>query len=414
MKLFGEFAKVEAQDDGTLRVEGYASSEAVDSDGETIQASAMKAAIPDYMAFGAVREMHQPLAAGTALEMAVEDDGRTRFVAHVVDPVAVKKVKAGVYKGFSIGGKVTGRDPLAKTTITGLRLTEVSLVDRPANPAAVLTMYKADVRASDTDEVEESASTPSAPADAGQATAAESGADAAVDVAKSLSGVASLASVVQSLAWVAQDSAWEAQYEQDGSGVPARLKALAAEAAQLLGDMAKEEADEAVASIPDPIDATPTVDTVTLADTPSGDDAVAKAGKRHSSADQSMIQGMHDQSIALGASCPDCPTCGTAKVAKADGAADDLAKVTQAREAAEADRDDAIEKLGAAITERESLAKRVRDLEAQPAPGKGVVRQVVGKAMDTDDATTKVDAPDPKDPIALMKHVHATGGRPVL
>ncbi|HEZ0915096.1 TPA: HK97 family phage prohead protease, partial [Neisseria meningitidis] len=132
------------QDDGTVKVWGYASSEAVDSDGEVIAAAAMKAAIPDYMKFGAEREMHGSNAAGTAIEINVEDDGRTFFVAHIVDPVAVTKVKTGVYKGFSIGGSVTAHDELNKSQITGLKLTEISLVDRPANPDAVFTCFKAD------------------------------------------------------------------------------------------------------------------------------------------------------------------------------------------------------------------------------------------------------------------------------
>lgn len=143
-KLYAEIAKMEAQDDGTVKVWGYASSEAVDSDGEIIAAEAMKAAIPDYMKFGAVREMHGSNAAGTAIEINVEDDGRTFFGAHIVDPVAVTKVKTGVYKGFSIGGSVTARDDLNKSQITGLKLTEISLVDRPANPDAVFTCFKAD------------------------------------------------------------------------------------------------------------------------------------------------------------------------------------------------------------------------------------------------------------------------------
>jgi phage head maturation protease len=144
-RLYAEIAKTEAQEDGTIKVYGYASSGAEDSDGETITSDAMKAALPDYMKFGAVREMHDAKkAAGTAIEAEVQDDGRTWFGAHVVDPVAVKKVETGVYKGFSIGGKVTGRDDLNKKLIKSIKLVEVSLVDRPANPEAVFTMFKAE------------------------------------------------------------------------------------------------------------------------------------------------------------------------------------------------------------------------------------------------------------------------------
>lgn len=151
-KLYAEISKTESQDDGTVKVWGYASSQTVDSDGEVITADAMKAAIPDYMKFGAVREMHGSNAAGTAIEIAVEDDGRTFFGAHIVDPIAVTKVRAGVYKGFSIGGKVTARDDLNKSVIKGLNLTEISLVDRPANPDATFTCYKADGAKPESDE----------------------------------------------------------------------------------------------------------------------------------------------------------------------------------------------------------------------------------------------------------------------
>ena len=142
MRLYGAIQKVEPQDDGTVRVHGIATSEAVDDQGEVVQADAIRAAIPDYMRFPALREMHQLAAAGTTLEAEVGDDGVTRIVAHVVDPVAVTKVKNQVYRGFSIGGKVTRREPGNPKVITGLVLNEISLVDRPANPEAVFDCWK--------------------------------------------------------------------------------------------------------------------------------------------------------------------------------------------------------------------------------------------------------------------------------
>lgn len=144
MKLYGEFTKVEPQDDGTIIVHGIASSGAVDDAGETVLPDAMKAALPDYMKFGAVREMHGLSAAGTALKTSTGDDGATNIEALIVDPLAVKKVQMGVYKGFSIGGKVLGRDATDKTIITKLRLSEISLVDRPCNPEAAIGLWKAD------------------------------------------------------------------------------------------------------------------------------------------------------------------------------------------------------------------------------------------------------------------------------
>ena len=144
MKIYGEITKIEPQDDGTIKVVGVASTGAVDDADETVLPSAMKAALPAYMRFGALREMHGLSAAGATLSAEVDDDGATRIETHVVDPVAIRKVQLGVYKGFSIGGRVLERDPADRKVITKLKLNEISLVDRPCNPEAVIDMWKAD------------------------------------------------------------------------------------------------------------------------------------------------------------------------------------------------------------------------------------------------------------------------------
>lgn len=146
-RLFGAFTKVEKQDDGTLYVEGVASSEARDADGEIITADAMKKAIPGFLradGTGPIREMHQLKAAGKTLEVWIDKEKKTRFSALVVDSEAVKKVETGVYQGFSVGGKATGRSAEDPTVITELKWVELSLVDRGANPDAVVTLWKAD------------------------------------------------------------------------------------------------------------------------------------------------------------------------------------------------------------------------------------------------------------------------------
>lgn len=280
-KLYAEIAKMEAQDDGTVKVWGYASSEAVDSDGEVIAAEAMKAAIPDYMKFGAVREMHGLNAAGTAIEINVEDDGRTFFGAHIVDPIAVTKVKTGVYKGFSIGGSVTARDELNKSQITGLKLTEISLVDRPANPDAVFTCYKADkpkdgeeaadkddepadkadeTPADDTekadgdtvddkeddkkDEAEKSASVELSASEIAILKAVLAKAEKPKDepVAKSMWQVKSLADVLMSLKWLIED----AVYGNIDEAVIAQIKESAGSLAESLKALTVSEADKLV------------------------------------------------------------------------------------------------------------------------------------------------------------------------
>lgn len=144
MKWYLPFSKAEKQDDGTIIVTGIASTEAKDSQGEIVKAEAMKAAIPDYMAFGgtgALREMHQQIAAGIVFKAEVNDAGETHVEARVVDANSVKKVEAGVFKGFSIGGKALKK---SGNTIEELQLREISLVDRPANPEALLSVFKAD------------------------------------------------------------------------------------------------------------------------------------------------------------------------------------------------------------------------------------------------------------------------------
>lgn len=282
-KLYAEIAKMEAQDDGTVKVWGYASSEAVDSDGEIIAAEAMKAAIPDYMKFGAVREMHGSNAAGTAIEINVEDDGRTFFGAHIVDPVAVTKVKTGVYKGFSIGGSVTARDELNKSQITGLKLTEISLVDRPANPDAVFTCFKADKpkdgeEAADKDEDDKSTDkADETPADDAEKADSDKKADEEDDkkdeaeksasvelseseiailkavlakaekpkdepVAKSMWQVKSLADVLMSLKWLIED----AVYGNIDEAVIAQIKESAGSLAESLKALTVSEADKLV------------------------------------------------------------------------------------------------------------------------------------------------------------------------
>lgn len=289
-KLYAEIAKMEAQDDGTVKVWGYASSEAVDSDGEIIAAEAMKAAIPDYMKFGAVREMHGSNAAGTAIEINVEDDGRTFFGAHIVDPIAVTKVKTGVYKGFSIGGSVTARDELNKSQITGLKLTEISLVDRPANPDAVFTCFKADKpkddeetadkddepadKADETpdddaekadgdkkddkeddkkDEAEKSASVELSESEIAILKAVLAKAEKSKDepVAKSMWQVKSLADVLTSLKWLIEDAAYDnidetviAQIKESAGSLAESLKALTVSEADKLVDGLAAKADK--------------------------------------------------------------------------------------------------------------------------------------------------------------------------
>jgi phage head maturation protease len=140
MRFYAPIAKVDAVEH---IVWGYASTEAEDDQGETITRDALAAALADYLKFANIREMHQMSAVGIAEQAQI--DGKGLYVgARIVDPRAWDKVTSGVYKGFSVGGRVTARDPADRSVITGLSLTEISLVDRPANPEAVFDCWKAE------------------------------------------------------------------------------------------------------------------------------------------------------------------------------------------------------------------------------------------------------------------------------
>lgn len=136
------FLPIEKIDREQRMVYGYATTEALDAQGEVVKRAAIEAALPAYMRFANIREMHQLSAVGVAKGASLDDKGLL-IEAKVVDDDAWAKVKEGVYKGFSIGGRVTQRDSANKTLITGVELTEISLVDRPANPEALIDSYKA-------------------------------------------------------------------------------------------------------------------------------------------------------------------------------------------------------------------------------------------------------------------------------
>lgn len=272
-RIYTPFSKIDEQPDGTVVVIGIASTEALDSQGEVVKADAMVAALPDFFKYGTgnLREMHQPLAAGT-VDKADITDGVTTIEVTVVDPVAVKKVLAGVYKGFSIGGAVTARDKVNKTVITGMRLTEISLVDRPANPEAVFEAFKADGIESESElndstteetaalEIVEKSDAPvvenadidalAAMLDKGDVTPAQLiaiGENVALN--KGMYTISSMAELLNSIKWLAQDTAWEAEYEADASTIPAQLRAWLNDGLKIFGELVTEEVAELAAEV---------------------------------------------------------------------------------------------------------------------------------------------------------------------
>jgi hypothetical protein len=93
---------------------------------------------------GNVREMHQPIAAGKLTRVKWDDDNERVYVwGKVVNPTTKLKMAEGVLTGLSIGGDYGKKWPdTAHPTLTRYEAKpyEVSLVDNPCNPDAVLTL----------------------------------------------------------------------------------------------------------------------------------------------------------------------------------------------------------------------------------------------------------------------------------
>lgn len=450
-RIYAQIAKVEDQDDGTLKVWGYASSGSEDSDGETVTPECMKAALPDYMKFGAVREMHQPLAAGTAIEATVEPDGKTWFGAHVVDPIAIKKVQTQVYKGFSIGGKVTERDPMNKKIIKGLKLVEVSLVDRPANPDAVFMLAKAETTPEDdvvelaemldagevtpaqvlalvkaskaqpastgavseepVDEAAKAATTGSlgSPPKGGVTTLEPVQAETLIK--KGMYSVSRMAELIQSIAYLVQDTEYEAEYEGDASPVPAQLRDWLKSGAAIFGDMAAEEVAELIAA------ATKTA----AAQKAAKADDIAKAGARFSKATKEALSAIHG---ACKTACDhlDGMKYADDSVEEADNAVD-MTKAATEDDTAGTLVDQINKAVSTAIAPlNDELVKLRKDkeelsakLNAMPAPGRALLKAVaISKMQDSqdDNATQHVEpTPPPEGTYARaeweMRKAHA-------
>jgi Putative phage serine protease XkdF len=137
---FNFFLPISKVDEDKRTIAGYASTEAKDSDGEIVSLDAIKAALPDYMAWGNIREMHRLSAIGTAEEAHVDKKGLW-LTAKISDDGAWQKVIDKVYKGFSIGGRKLNK---VADKITEMAMTEISIVDRPSNPECKFALAKMD------------------------------------------------------------------------------------------------------------------------------------------------------------------------------------------------------------------------------------------------------------------------------
>jgi len=138
---FQRFVPITKKDAKKKMVYGWASTPNLDADGEIITVDAIKKALPDYLKFPTIREMHQAKAVGVTKETKIDKKKGLYIGAKIVDADAWEKVEEGVYRGFSIGGKVKNQ---VDNLITDISLTEISVVDSPANKQSVITLFKND------------------------------------------------------------------------------------------------------------------------------------------------------------------------------------------------------------------------------------------------------------------------------
>ena len=145
------FAPLQRVDDEARMVYGvFVSDTPVTEYGDTqvvLDWEATRAAVEAWRAWGNIREMHGLVAAGVAREITLDEEQHVgRVGAFVVDDPAWKKVKAGVYKGFSVGLNPrkwelseAREDPVR---VTDYEIVEVSLVDRPKDPTSVIEVWR--------------------------------------------------------------------------------------------------------------------------------------------------------------------------------------------------------------------------------------------------------------------------------
>jgi hypothetical protein len=142
--------KWEKQDDGGLRFEAVFSSEAPDTQGDIVLQSATQKAVERWKAKN-LREMHEPIAIGKAIDFDFMADGTSCMTGFVTAgaPLTVKKVEDKVLQMLSIAGPSptkTSRKSIGGKVyrvIEEYDLTEISLVDNGANPDAWISVTKA-------------------------------------------------------------------------------------------------------------------------------------------------------------------------------------------------------------------------------------------------------------------------------
>ena len=139
--------------DGSVYVYGKASTPEIDTDDQVVSPDFSGPALKQWMEAPALRVNHQarrdPAGSGIHVEIDRDGDGAHWVKSIVAEKEAVRLVKGGHLRAYSIGiaRPVIERDMTGKARggiITGGVIAEVSLVDSPANRSCFLELVKAD------------------------------------------------------------------------------------------------------------------------------------------------------------------------------------------------------------------------------------------------------------------------------
>jgi phage head maturation protease len=168
IQLFCPIAKIEKQPDGTLWAMGWGSvSDYRDDQNEIVDPAAMREAVAEWAPWGNIRLQHdaaRPIGVCPEGNWEIKAHPETGtdalwLNAHIVEPTAIRMLEEGVLKGFSIGGvclerkaeKIVGQDGSEERTyrLKRFKLSEISLVDKPACDLATVERIEIAKRADD-------------------------------------------------------------------------------------------------------------------------------------------------------------------------------------------------------------------------------------------------------------------------
>jgi hypothetical protein len=143
---------METDADGDLIVKGVATDGSVDSDYQIVDPEWSAKALGDWLSTGGnvrmAHDAHRPVGKGLSVEIDRDGDGKHWVKSVIVDSEAKRLVEKGVLRAYSVGisHPVIKRDPTGRARggiICGGELSELSIVDRPANKNSYLELAKA-------------------------------------------------------------------------------------------------------------------------------------------------------------------------------------------------------------------------------------------------------------------------------